>query len=72
MKRITIFIDDIDDNEPDIKMFSYPNVCAHCSNNPANGGSGICNCTLPYMRQTTTNEGQTYITTSSSTYNLLF
>lgn len=21
-------------------------VCKHCSNNPANGGSGICHCTL--------------------------
>lgn len=67
MKKITIFIDD---NEPD-NMSGYPKACAHCSNNPANGGSGICNCALPYMRQTTTN-GQTYTIISSPTYNLLF
>lgn len=24
----------------------YNNPCLHCSNNPANGGSGICNCIL--------------------------
>lgn len=23
------------------------NPCEHCSNNPKNGGSGICGCTLP-------------------------
>ena len=23
--------------------------CKQCPNNPKNGGSGICNCTLPYM-----------------------
>lgn len=23
--------------------------CAHCSNDPRNGGSGICCCTVPYM-----------------------
>lgn len=30
------------------KSFSnlYPTACKHCSNNPANGGSGVCNCTL--------------------------
>lgn len=28
---------------------NYPSVCDGCSNNPKNGGSGICNCTLPYM-----------------------
>lgn len=27
----------------------YPSCCDGCSNNPKNGGSGICNCTLPYM-----------------------
>lgn len=25
-----------------------PNCCKNCSNHPSNGGSGICNCTLPY------------------------
>lgn len=28
----------------------YPDCCDGCSNNPKNGGSGICNCTLPYMQ----------------------
>lgn len=23
--------------------------CKDCSNNPKNGGSGVCHCTLPYM-----------------------
>jgi len=30
----------------------YPkkvSVCDGCSNNPKNGGSGICLCTLPYV-----------------------
>lgn len=29
----------------------YPkkgSVCDNCSNNPKNGGSGVCLCTLPY------------------------
>lgn len=25
--------------------------CAHCSNNPRNGGSGICHCTIPYFHK---------------------
>lgn len=28
---------------------SYFDCCSGCSNNPKNGGSGICHCTLPYM-----------------------
>ena len=28
----------------------YPSCCDGCSNNPKNGGSGVCNCTLPYMQ----------------------
>jgi len=28
-----------------------PACCVHCANLPANGGSGICCCTLPYMTQ---------------------
>lgn len=27
--------------------------CEKCSNNHANGGTGVCNCTLPYMQGTT-------------------
>ena len=29
------------------KEFNDP--CLGCSNHPKNGGSGICNCTVPYM-----------------------
>lgn len=25
--------------------------CLHCSNNPKNGGSGVCNCSLPSLRR---------------------
>ena len=28
---------------------TFPSVCDQCSNNPKNGGSGICNCTIPDM-----------------------
>lgn len=34
-----------------INTESYRNdPCKHCSNNPANGGSGICNCILGMTR----------------------
>lgn len=36
--------------------------CKGCSNNPVNGGSGICNCTLPYFER-----GTTYNTTNTTT-----
>ncbi len=29
---------------------NFPACCDGCSNNPKNGGSGICNCTIPYMQ----------------------
>ena len=33
-----------------IKINNFmPSVCDKCSNNPKNGGSGICNCTIPYL-----------------------
>lgn len=32
---------------------NYPDCCDGCSSNPKNGGSGICNCTLPYMQNPT-------------------
>lgn len=32
------------------KSLDYYSCCDGCSNNPKNGGSGICNCTLPYMQ----------------------
>jgi len=37
----------------DVNGFDYPDCCDGCSNNPRNGGSGICNCTLPYMQNPT-------------------
>lgn len=37
----------------EINGFDYPSCCDDCSNNPKNGGSGICNCTLPYMQNPT-------------------
>ena len=35
-------------------MNYIPDCCKDCSNHPSNGGSGICNCALPYMTQTNT------------------
>lgn len=31
---------------------TIPDCCRNCSNHPRNGGSGICNCVLPYMTKT--------------------
>ena len=42
-----------------------PDCCRTCSNHPSNGGSGICNCTLPYMDKSAPFT-PTWITTSSS------
>lgn len=41
--------------------------CKGCSNNPANGGSGICNCTLPYFERSTTYNIATTTTATSQT-----
>lgn len=38
----------------EVNGLDYPDCCDGCSNNPKNGGSGICNCTLPYMQNPTT------------------
>ena len=38
----------------EVNGLDYPACCDGCSNNPKNGGSGICNCTLPYMQNPTT------------------
>jgi hypothetical protein len=37
----------------EVNGYDYPDCCNGCSNNPKNGGSGICNCTLPYMQNPT-------------------
>lgn len=50
-KKITIIIED---EGPQIFIMPKENdPCRHCSNNPMNGGSGICLCTLPYMSRQT-------------------
>ena len=53
----------------------FPSCCDGCSNNPKNGGSGICNCTLPYMQNPTIYTANTSIddfcmtaTTSTGAY----
>ena len=30
-------------------MNTYPSPCTNCSNNPANGGSGVCHCILGFQ-----------------------
>ena len=42
--------------------------CRGCSNNPANGGSGICSCTLPYFERGTTYNTTNTTTTTSQTF----
>ena len=37
---------------PKVESLSYE-CCRECPNNPANGGSGVCHCTLPYLTFTT-------------------
>ncbi len=34
------------------KDSNIPDCCKHCNAHPTNGGSGICNCTLPYITTT--------------------
>lgn len=34
------------------QVFNIPDCCVNCPNHPTNGGSGICNCVLPYMNTT--------------------
>lgn len=34
-------------------MNTIPDVCKRCSNHPTNGGTGICNCTLPDLNKIT-------------------
>lgn len=56
----------------EINGYDYPSCCDGCSNNPKNGGSGICNCTLPYMQNpimynTATPIDDFYMTAATST-----
>ena len=45
--------------------------CKGCSNNPANGGSGICNCTLPYFERSRTGDCYSTNTTTTTSTTLL-
>lgn len=36
---------------------NIPQCCVSCTNHPSNGGSGICNCVLPYMSLTNILQG---------------
>ena len=47
-------------------MFGWiPECCRNCSNHPSNGGSGICNCTLPHMTgNRTAPKGKTNVVTT--------
>lgn len=62
MKKITITIEDDDYSSENTNRSPYPwettsnngwvngvDLCAKCPNNPANGGTGICFCTIPNM-----------------------
>lgn len=33
--------------------YTIPDCCKMCPNHPSNGGSGVCQCTLPYINQPT-------------------
>lgn len=55
---------------------NIPIPCRGCSNHPSNGGSGICNCTLPYFGDNITGDtaqlkvnGTVGTTTSNLTIN---
>lgn len=58
---------------PDAYVFTpYDyNCCKGCPNNPANGGSGICNCTLPYFEKIKTGDCYTINTTTTTSATLL-
>ena len=45
---------------------SIPGCCKSCPNHPSNGGSGICNCVLPYISLSPT--GTKYSIHSSQIY----
>lgn len=40
-------------NYSEVNLTNIPACCVNCPTNPSNGGSGNCNCTLPYLNQTT-------------------
>lgn len=43
----------LEENERQVWNLGFDYKCCRtCHNNPKNGGSGICNCVLPYMSRT--------------------
>lgn len=42
------------------QVLNIPDCCVNCSNHPSNGGSGICNCVLPYMSGTSILQNSSY------------
>ena len=47
---------------------SIPDCCKPCPNHPSNGGSGICNCVLPYMSLSSTGGNYSIINNGDGTY----
>ena len=47
---------------------SIPDCCKPCPNHPSNGGSGICNCVLPYMSLSSTGGSYRIINNGDGTY----
>lgn len=41
------------------QVSNIPQCCVACPNHPSNGGSGVCNCVLPYMSLTNILQGST-------------
>ena len=44
-----------------------PKCCKNCRNHPSNGGSGFCNCTLPYLEDSITTTPNPYYTNIATT-----
>ena len=47
---------------------SIPDCCKPCPNHPSNGGSGICNCVLPYMSLSSKGGSYSIINNGDGTY----
>ena len=47
---------------------NIPQCCLTCPNHPSNGGSGICNCVLPYMSLSSTGGSYSIINNGDGTY----
>ena len=49
---------------------STPDCCKPCPNHPSNGGSGICNCVLPYMSLSSKGGSYSIINNGDGTYTI--